>query len=125
MNEKNQRKGKASRNKGCRGERELANLLRDQYGYETRRGYVFQHESDLVGLPGIHVECKRKERLSVYEAMEQAIEEADKRQDGLPTVFHRRDRHEWLVIMRLTDWIDLYGAWADEEGIHKATQTDS
>ena len=115
MNE-NQKRGKASREKGARGERELANLLRDQYGYETRRGYVFQHESDLVGLPGIHPEVKRKERLNCYDAMEQAVEEAAKRADGVPAVFHRRDRKDWLVIMRLEDWIDLYGAWADVDG---------
>ena len=47
-------------------------------------------------------------------------EEAKKRKDGLPTVFHRRNRTEWLVTMRLEDWIDLYGAWNDEED----TETD-
>ena len=104
-------KGKASRNKGAAGERELANLLRDNWGYETRRGYVFQHESDVVGLPGIHIEVKRKEKLSLYEAMEQAEEEAKKRNDGIPTLFHRRNGKPWLVVMRLADWIDLYGAW--------------
>lgn len=113
MNDK-QKQGKHNRDKGARGERELAKLIREQYGYEARRGYVFQHESDMVGLPGIHPEVKRKEKLSLYTAMEQAIEEAEKRKDGLPTVFHRRDRKEWLVVMRLTDWIDLYGAWNDE-----------
>ena len=37
-----------------------------------------------------------------------------KRQDGVPAVFHRRDRGEWLVTMSLDDWIDFYGAWKDE-----------
>ena len=110
MNE-NQKRGKASRDKGKRGELELMHVLRDNWGYEVRRGYTFQHESDLVGLPGIHPEVKRVEHLSIYEAMQQATEEAKKRQDGLPTVFHRRNGKEWLVIMKLEDWIDLYGAW--------------
>jgi len=42
-----------------------------------------------------------------------AQEEAKKRQDGLPAVFHRKDGTEWLVTMTLSDWIDLFGAWND------------
>lgn len=108
------KRGKASRNKGADAERQLANLIRDTWGYDVHRGKVFYGESDLVGLAGIHPEVKRVERLNIHQAMEQAIREAEKRQDGLPTVFFRRDRGEWLCTMRLTDWIDLYGAWVDE-----------
>lgn len=107
------KKGRSSRNKGANGERELANLLRDTYGYEVRRGQCFNHESDLVGLEGIHPEVKRVEKLNLENAMNQAIEESLKRHDGLPTVFHRKNRGEWLVTMRLTDWIDLYGEWSE------------
>lgn len=106
-----ERRGRAARNKGAVAERELANLLRDMYGYPTHRGKVFYGESDVVGLDGIHIEAKRVERLNIHQAMVQAIIEAQKRQDGLPAVFHRRNRGEWLVTMRLTDWIDLYGEW--------------
>lgn len=108
------KRGKASRNKGASAERELAKLLSEMWGYDVHRGKVFYHESDIVGLNGIHMEVKRVERLNILTAMKQAIEEAKKRKDGLPTVFHRRDRGEWLVTMRLTDWIDLYGAWDEE-----------
>ena len=108
-------KGKYSREKGKRNELSLMHTLRDTYGYPVRRGYVFQHESDLVGLEGIHVECKAVERLNIHKAMEQATEEAAKRNDGIPTVFHKRNRGEWLVTMKLTDWIDLYGAWRYEK----------
>ena len=107
----NKAKGKRARNKGARGERELANLLRDYYGYDTRRGYVFQHESDVIGLDGVHIEVKRTEKLKLYDAMEQAVEEADKRADGIPAVFHRRNGKDWVVVMRLEDWVDFYGAW--------------
>ena len=103
--------GRSSRNKGANGERELANMLRDNWGYEVRRGLVFNHQSDIVGLKGIHPEVKRVEKLNVQQAMEQAVKEAQIRNDGLPTVFHRRNNKEWLVTMRLTDWIDLYGEW--------------
>ena len=107
--------GKPSRDKGCRGERELANILRDVYGYDVKRGSVFLHQSDMVGLMGIHPEVKRVEKLNIHTAMEQAKKEAKIRKDGLPTVFHRKNRTEWLVTQRLEDWIDLYGAWNDEK----------
>ena len=118
MNE-NQKKGKASRDKGKRGELTLMHILRDTYGYPVRRGYVFQHESDLVGLHGVHVECKSVERLNVWQAYKQAVEEAQKRQDGLPVLFHHKSREGWLVTLSLEDFMDMYGAWADEEGVHQ------
>ena len=108
------KRGKASRNKGASAERELANLLRDTWGYEVHRGKVFYGESDLVGLKGIHPEVKRVEKLNIHKAMEQAKEEAEKKMDGLPAVFFRRDRGEWLVCMQLTTFIDMYGAWIEE-----------
>lgn len=101
------KRGRASRNKGANAERELANLLKNR-GLDVRRGYVFQNEIDIVGLKNIHPEVKRVEKLNIEKAMEQAIVEAVKRGDGVPTVFHRRDRGEWLVTMRLDEWVDLY-----------------
>ncbi|KAK9680679.1 hypothetical protein QE152_g38968 [Popillia japonica] len=65
-------KGKInSRAKGAKGERELSSKLRD-YGYEARRGQQFSGangDADVVGLPGIHIECKRVERLNIYDAI--------------------------------------------------------
>ena len=107
--------GKMSQRKGRSGEYELANILRDVYGYDVKRGSVFLHQSDMVGLMGIHPEVKRVEKLNIHTAMEQAKKEAEIRKDGLPTVFHRKNRTEWLVTMTLNDWIDLYGAWNDEK----------
>ena len=105
--------GKMSQRKGAAGERELAGIFRDMYGYEVKRGSVFHGQSDMVGLPGIHPEVKRVERLNIHDAMEQAKAEAAKRKDGVPAVFHRKNRTKWLVTMELEDWIDLYGAWND------------
>lgn len=95
--------------KGADGERELASLLRD-HGYVTERGGVdsFGERPDLSGLPGIHIECKRVERLDLAKAMDQSIRDAKKFEDGAPTVFHRRNRAPWLVTMRFDDWIELY-----------------
>lgn len=68
----------------------------------------FGEVPDLVGLPGVHIECKRVERLNVWEAMAQAIRDAERFQDGAPALFHRRNRSPWLVTMRLEDWIRIY-----------------
>lgn len=98
-----------SRNKGCVGERELSNILRDTYGYDTRRGQQFcgaNGDADVIGLDGIHIECKRVERLNVSDAMAQSIRDA--RQGEMPTVFHRKNREQWLVTMRLDDFMSLY-----------------
>lgn len=106
-----------SQRKGAAGERELARLLRE-HGYETERGgsLSFGAAPDLKGLPGIHIEVKRRERLNLGEAMTQAIRDAERFGDGAPTVFHRRSRQPWLVTMRFADWVALYSA-ANERGI--------
>ena len=77
-------------------------------GLTVKRGYVFLHQSDLVDLPGIHIECKFVEKLNVRNAMYQAIEEAKKRRDGMPAVFWKKSREPWLTIMLTEDWVRLY-----------------
>lgn len=101
--------GKSSQRKGADGERELAALLRE-YGYPVERGgsLSFGEVPDLTGLPGIHIECKRMERLNVPEAVKQAARDAERFQDGAPAVFHRRNREPWLVTMQFTDWLEMY-----------------
>ena len=67
-----------SRNKGATGERELAKVLRG-YGYNCRRGQQYcgaNGDADVVGLPGLHIECKRVERLNLDDAMAQAKADA-------------------------------------------------
>lgn len=98
-----------SRNKGKKGELELSHKLQE-YGYSTRRGQQYcgiEGNADVVGLPGIHIECKRVEKLNIYDAMSQSI--SDAKEGEYPTVFHRKNHCEWLVTMRLEDWITLYG----------------
>ena len=106
--------GRSSQRKGANGEKELAGILQ-QYGYQVERGgsETYGTIPDLIGIPGVHIECKRVERLNVPEAMKQAIRDAERFRDGAPAVFHRRNRECWLVTMRLEDWIvllDKYGA---------------
>lgn len=97
-----------SRAKGARGERELASILKDN-GYDARRGQQYcgaNGDADVVGLPGIHIECKRVEHLNLYDAMSQSKHDA--KQGEVPTVMHRKDNCKWLVTMTLDDWIALY-----------------
>lgn len=93
--------------KGKRGELMLVHFLND-LGLNVKRGYVWLNQSDLIGLKGIHIECKFVERLNVRQAMEQAKEESKKKGDGVPVVFWKTSRKEWLTIMRTADFVDLY-----------------
>ncbi len=111
----NSQRGKASKNKGKRGERELANLLKEE-GYDCKRGQQFcgaNGNADVIGLNGIHIECKRVERLNLKEAMNQAI--SDSKDGNIPTVFHRANNEGWKVTMRFEDWIKLYREWESGE----------
>ena len=101
--------GTISQRKGRAGELELARILQN-HGYYVHAGVSrsFGSEPDLTGLPGVHIECKRNERLNVPEAMAQAVRDAERFQDGAPTVFHRRNRSGWLVTQRLEDWMEMH-----------------
>lgn len=97
-----------SRQKGKRGELELAHILKT-YGYEARRGQQYcgaNGDADVIGLPGVHIEVKRTERFKLYDAMEQA--ERDAREDEIPAVFTRKNNKNWLVCMRLEDFMGMY-----------------
>lgn len=105
-----------SRNKGKRGELEAAHLLQN-HGYDTRRGQQFagiNGDADVVGLPGIHLEVKRVEKLNIDEALVQAIR--DKRANEIPIVMHRKNRTKWKVTMLFDDWMELYKAWEKQNG---------
>ena len=101
--------GASSQRKGAEGERELAAILA-RYGYEVKRGgsLSFGEAPDLAGLPGVHIEVKRVERLNITEAMLQAVRDAERFRDGVPALFHRRNRQPWLVTLRLEDFMSIY-----------------
>ena len=97
-----------SRQKGARGERELAKVLRAE-GYECRRGQQFSAangDPDVVGLPGIWIECKRVERLQIYDALAQA--KRDAKNGDMPVVMHRKNDCEWIAVLSLSDFMSLY-----------------
>lgn len=108
-----------SKQKGARFERLLASRFRE-YGYDARRTAQYcgntGEAADVDGLPGIHVEAKHQERMSLYEWMSQA-----KRDSGgsgrLPAVFHKKNNCEILVSMEFDDWMQLYRSYETDHDI--------
>ena len=97
--------GRMSRNKGKRGEREAAAALREVLGIEARRGVQYQGGPDSPDVvtdldSQLHIEVKRTERLSLWEALDQAQEDAG---DRPAVVLHRKNGRRWVVIHYLDD----------------------
>lgn len=102
--------GRASREKGKRGEREFAALCRDE-GYDARRSEQYAggvDSADVVGLPGVHVEVKRQEQLRMEDWMAQSVRDAG---EDIPIVAHRKNNCGWLITMRAEDWFAIYREW--------------
>lgn len=93
--------------KGKVGEIELSKELSRLFERQCRRGQQYSGlgGADVVGLEGMHLECKRTESINVYKAMDQASDDA--KEHELPIVCHRRNRREWLAIVRLEDLPEL------------------
>ena len=101
-----------SREKGKRGERWLANYLKER-GYDARRTAQFcgrtGDAADVVGLPGIHIEAKWQEKVQIRLWYEQAKRDAEASgKERLPVVVHKVSRQEPLVTMSLDDFMKLY-----------------
>ena len=119
-----------SKQKGARYERELAAAFRDHGYTDSRRTAQFcgntGDASDVVGLPGIHVEAKHQEQLRLYDWMAQAIHDAEKGgKNALPTVFFRKNGEKTMVCMRLDDWFKLYREWEASMAIDEMMQNGS
>ena len=104
-----------SKDKGARFERELASKLAE-YGYNARRTAQYcgntGDASDVVGLPGIHIEAKHQEKMYLYDWIDQAKRDAKASgKDVLPAVFHKKNYAEILVTMTLDDFMTIYREW--------------
>lgn len=111
-----------SKEKGKRGELELCRILKE-YGYAAKRAVQYcgaNGDADVVGLEGIHIECKRTERTALYDWISQS--KSDAREGELPVVAHRKNNSEWLWIMDTPTFMRLYGDYeppvpfTDKEG---------
>lgn len=97
------------RRKGAAGEREFFGILSDHWGQKIARRLG---QARMGGHDGEHgrfvFEVKRRKGIAVHEWMEQceaAIEKLDK--PGTPVVACRADGKQWLVILRLEDFVEL------------------
>lgn len=97
-----------SRLKGKRGELEAARELERLGLGKGRRGQQFNgiEGRDVLcdGLPDCHIEVKRTETFNAYAAIEQAVRDAGGR---LPFVMHKRNRRDWLFVVRADDLLPL------------------
>ena len=96
--------GAKSKRKGKTGELEAAKQRARLFGCQARRGQQFAGSPDspdiVCDIPGIHLEVKRAERLSLYAALDQAIDDSG---EAAPVVLHRASRQPWVAIVRLED----------------------
>ena len=104
--------GRTSRNKGANYERQVANLF-NQAGYpEAQRGLGQCRDagevSDVTGVPGLWIECKKHRLVSIPAAMKQAQDACPA--DQTPIVVSMNDRDQTLVTMRWADWIRWYAS---------------
>ena len=98
-----------SNRKGKNGELEFVNLCKEHGFYKARRSQQYagiNSDADVVGLPELHVEVKRVERLNIDKAIEQS--ERDKATDTMGMVAHRKNNKDWLITMKAEDWFEIY-----------------
>lgn len=96
--------GKASQDKGKRGEREAAAELNRLFNLGARRGVQYQggpgSPDVTTNLENLHIEVKRTERLALWQSLQQAWLDAD----GKPSmVLHRPNGKPWIAVIRLDD----------------------
>lgn len=107
-----------SRDKGKRGELAFAAYLRDHGWHKARRGVQHSGGPDspdvAEGPPGYHFEVKRVEKLRLWDALAQAMADAGddvETVDGLvpvvPVVAFKRNRYEWVAILRMDDFLEV------------------
>ena len=92
------------RNKGARGERELAKLLEENLGLEVTRNLLQTREGgyDLNGLP-VALEVKRCEQLQLKRWWEQAMDQAIfSNSKKLPVLAWRQNGRKWTFRVPVT-----------------------
>ena len=63
----------------------------------------------LFGLPFIHCEVKRVEKLNIDDALEQATR--DCKEGRIPVVFHRKNKKKWKATLDLDMFMMIYGEY--------------
>lgn len=100
-----------SNQKGKRGEREASKAIIEALDLpegSVRRSQQYcgdAGDADIVGVPGLHLEVKRVEKLNLYSAIEQATQ--DSLPGEIPVILHRRNRKPWIVALELDKLVEL------------------
>jgi len=106
--------GRGRREKGKRGERALATLLREtfpSFAESIRRGWqsrVGCDDPDVCGLPGFWLECKSGKLPNPRAALQQAKQDAAGR--AIPMAVIRDDRKSPFVVLDLADMLTILRA---------------
>lgn len=103
--------GRRSKQKGKRGEREVANILK-RYGYEARRTAQYcgstGDASDVIGLEGYHIEVKNVERLNLWKAIEQSRHDAmEAGKKEVPVVVFKKSRTSWQICIEFEEFLKI------------------
>lgn len=100
--------GRQSREKGKRGEREVAQALRD-LGFDARRTQQYAGSDGTAdirsSITGTHWEVKRYARIASLRFLEQA--QRDAHPGDVPVVACREDGGPWVIQVQLQDLPDL------------------
>lgn len=98
-----------SQAKGRRAEIELANYLTEK-GFNAEPGAPLNYgtEPDIKGIEGLHIECKRHERIELNKWYTQATADAERMQDGVPVVIFRQNRRQWMICLSLSDFLAIF-----------------
>ena len=94
-----------ARQKGARGERYVANWLRENFNCPTaKRGQQYcglAGNADVIeGFPDTHIEVKFVQSLNISKAMDQSIRDCH---DNIPIVIHKKDRQDLYITLRAGD----------------------
>lgn len=99
-----------SKQKGKRGELEVAHILQE-HGFDARRTAQFcgntGDAADVIGLDGFHIEVKRCETTKIWDWIHQA--DRDHKEDSVPLVVFRKSHEKWQVSLKLEDFLEIIG----------------
>ena len=97
--------GNHSRDKGARGEREVARLLAEELGTAVVRNLAQAREggADLLGVGGFAVEVKRARRATpgLVRAWWAQAEAQAETAGKVPALLYREDRQAWQAVVPL------------------------
>lgn len=105
-----------SKQKGKRGELEVARILKD-HGFDARRTAQFcgntGEAADVIGLEGYHIEVKRCETTKIWDWIQQA--ERDHKAGTIPLVVFRKNGESWKVTLDFEVFLDILKGGTDEK----------